>query len=79
MLSEVWGNICSYMSTNIQLNIFYGRHMCGGCVMTQINHVHLYFTCSFEIFLVYNYAILCYVFLLMCQIFALIVVLKSGI
>ena len=60
-----WKSRGTYVSTNFQLIIFYGLHMCGGFLMTVITQVHLYFRFPFEIFLVYNYAILCYVFLLM--------------
>ena len=41
---------------NFPLNIFYGRYMYGGFLMAVIRHVHSCFGCSFEIFLVYNYA-----------------------
>ena len=71
------------MSTNFYLVIVYGRHMCGGFLMTAISHVHLFFRCPSKIFLVYNCDILYHVFLFdictydVCQIFALMVVLKS--
>ena len=69
------------MSNNFQLFILYCGHMCGGFLMTVIGHVCLYFGCPcskyFRVWLWYFSLDACIYYA--CEVFALMVVFRSGI